>query len=632
MQKIIISAVLLCAFGGILLAYFWKATPVTSDSPGLNATPESVESAGEAFDGYTLFAPISSTTTYLVDMDGNLVHSWESEYPPGQSAYLLKNGNLLRTASIGNGSFGAGGAGGRIQEFTWEGELVWDFEYSSGDYLLHHDIERLPNGNVLMIAWERKSSEQVIIMGRDPEIQNDHELWVDYIVEVKPTGKTTGDIVWEWHIWDHLIQDQNSDKPNYGSVSGHPERVNINTTNWSEQLLKQNEKEWEKLKSLGYLGASTTKQSNPDWTHTNSIAYNAKLDQIAISVLGFNEIWIIDHSTNTEQAAGAEGGKYGKGGDLLYRWGNPLMYRRGRPEDQQLFSQHDVHWIPKGAPGAGNLLVFNNGRGRADCNYSSVDEIAPPVDEPGNYILEGGQAYGPEKPVWSYTAATKEEFFSSHISGAQRLANGNTLICSGESGTIFEVTLENETVWNFVNPIAGMMMPGGRPGGAFGGPGMNQRGMNFRGPPPGMGPPGIGPPGMGRGMGMGMGSPGMGGPPPQGMGMAGPGGGGPGGGSPNMVFRAYRYSIEYPGLAGKDLTSQGKLSDIAPSINMAGFNQPFGMPPMTGGASDALIRALDTDKDGQLSAGEIENATEVLKSFDKNNDGKLTPDEWRLPE
>ena len=191
-----------------------------------------------------------------------------------------------------------------------------------------------------------------------------------------------------------------------------------------------------------------------DWIHSNGIDYNPELDQIALSPRHFSEVWIIDHSTTTAEAAGHSGGKGGKGGDLLYRWGNPRAYRAGTPDDQQLFWPHNPHWIAPGRPGAGNILIFNNGMEFGDFRrgYSSVDEIAPPVAG-ANYRLNPDQAYAPAEPVWVYTAATPSDFFSPYVSGAQRLPNGNTLICDGVHGTLFEVTLAGKTVWKYVNPM-----------------------------------------------------------------------------------------------------------------------------------------------------------------------------------
>jgi len=255
-----------------------------------------------------------------------------------------------------------------------------------------------------------------------------------------------------------------------------------------------------------------------------------------------SEIFVIDHSTTTDEAAGHSGGRSGKGGDILYRWGNPQVYRAGNASDQKLFAQHDATWIEPGLVGAGNIMVFNNGQGRPDGRYSSVDVIVPPIDESGHYTLIPGSAYGPKEADWIYTDENKPDFFSQNISGAQRLPNGNTLICSGTVGTIFEVSPAKRIVWKYIYPDSGR----GPGPGAFG-PGMGMPPMDG----PGMLGPGrqLGPRMRGN---MRRGSndrrrPGMGGPPP----MDGPPGG-PGLGTP--IFRAYRYGPDYPGLVGKDLT------------------------------------------------------------------------------
>src|SRR5581483_6499231 len=159
--------------------------------------------------------------------------------------------------------------------------------------------------------------------------------------------------------------------------------------------------------------------------------YNPELDQVMVSVFEFSELWVLDHGTKTDEAAGHQGGKYGKGGDLLYRWGNPRAYRAGTVKDQKLFGQHNAHWITKGLPGAGHVLIFNNGARRTGGAYSSVDEIVLPVNDKGQYEYEKAKAYGPEKATWTYTAEKKTDFNAPFISGAERLSNGNTLICSG---------------------------------------------------------------------------------------------------------------------------------------------------------------------------------------------------------
>ena len=116
---------------------------------------------------------------------------------------------------------------------------------------------------------------------------------------------------------------------------------------------------------------------------------------------------------------------------------------------------------PRGLPGAGHVLVFNNGGHRPDGNYSSVDELVLPVDGAGAVHARGRKGLRARKPVWSYSAPKKSDFYSSFISGAHRLPNGNTFICSGANGTIFEVTPEKEIVWKYVNPAKGGFGPGG---------------------------------------------------------------------------------------------------------------------------------------------------------------------------
>ncbi len=412
----------------------------------------------ETFPGLNLYSPLETGSTYLIDNEGRVINTWESDYRPN-TAYLLPNGNLLRMASFGrggNGLFIAGGAGYKLEEYDWDGEKVWEFLYSSEDYLMHHNVEALPNGNVLILAYELKTREEAIQAGRDPELLRGGELWSEHILEVKPTRPVGGEVVWEWHLWDHLVQDIDETKDNYGNVAAHPELVDIGPTgSWISRL---SEKEMNQLEFLSdkdrkKYSKLNMRGSGADWLHINAINYNPAHDLIAMSVWGNNELWVIDHSTTTAEVKGHSGGSYGKGGDLLYRWGNPLTYRAGGMADQRLFGQHDVHWIPEGLPGAGNFMVFNNGLGRPDGAYSSVDEFAPPFSATKGFHRDAGETWGPTELAWRYTAPVRTDLNSPFISGAQRQPNGNTLICVGGQGTFFEVTPEKETVWRYENPV-----------------------------------------------------------------------------------------------------------------------------------------------------------------------------------
>jgi hypothetical protein len=527
-RKLVVRAtVSLVAISPLLVVMgvgFQRATSDKAARPGALLVNEA-----NAFQGFTLLATINSTKTYLIDMEGKVVRSWESGCGPAMSAYLLENGHLLRTGTLDEPTQAPGsGAGGRVQEFTWEGKLVWDFKFFNKKQQAHHDIARLPNGNVLLIVWDKKSAEEAIAAGRRPDFVHT-QLLADSLIEVRPTGKTTGEVVWEWHSWDHLVQDFDASKPNYGCVADHPELVNLNYGEDALEPFLVNRDSADKLRSIGYIGSQTASPKaphfSPDWTHCNAVAYNAALDQIMLSIHVFNEIWIIDHGTSTAEAASHAGGRCGKGGDLLYRWGNPAAYRAGTAADQRLFGQHNAHWIPPGLPGAGHLLVFNNGPGRPDGSYSSVDEIVLPVDAKGQYARQPGAAFGPEYPIWSYVAPDVSDFCSIAFSGAQRLANGDTLICAGFDGTIFEVDPEDQVVWKYVNPVKAF-----NPLTAHGGFGSGSRGQRASSPfgQAPMGPPGFAPPA----------------------------------GSP--LFHANRYPSDYAGLKDKDLTPGKTIEELQP--------------------------------------------------------------------
>ncbi|MDK9700109.1 MAG: aryl-sulfate sulfotransferase [bacterium] len=365
----------------------------------------------EPYEGFTLFGSNNSRNNYLVDMSNTVVHSWASTVSGNYSYYLLEDGSLLRTAMSGN-SFNGGGAQGAVEKLDWDGVRTWFYTYSNTSHRSHHDIEPMPNGNVLMIAWELKSSSQAVAAG----LSRSAAIWPDHIIEVQPTGATTGDIVWEWHAWDHLVQDYNASRSNYGVVNDHPELLDINT----------------------YTG---TGGGGGDWMHVNAVSYNPDLDQIVFSSHNLNEIYIIDHSTTTAEAASHSGGRWGKGGDFLYRWGNPANYDE---TGTRVFDVvHCAWWVPAGLPGAGHLLAFNN---RQTARASMIVELVLPVDSLGYYLRDSSTAYGPASPVWSYSGTG---FYSQHLGGNQRLPNGNTIISESTSGFLFEVDSTGQTVWSY---------------------------------------------------------------------------------------------------------------------------------------------------------------------------------------
>lgn len=448
--------------------------------------------ASKAYEGYTLMTPMNSSKIYLIDMLGYVVHTWDLKTRSAGLHYvLLENGHLLGNtgadaghgAQVGLDSGGgqspaggnrggqppAGGNGGGpgqastgkasfggsvrgLIELDWDGNVVWEFEPDSSQGSLHHDFERLPNGNTLCNAWEMLSYEEAIAGGRRAEETTESGVAADVIYEIDPDGN----IVWKWRAWEHR---------------------------------GMNSKDHLDVNYITYVLPEHS-QNNPDWTHFNTVDYDAATDRILVDSREFGELYIIDHKT----------------GDILYRWGNPSAYGAGDPPtlstpgDQILFGPHDAHWIDEGLPGAGNILIFNNGWARAPINYSSVIEMDPDTGE----------------IVWEYKSGAENAFYSHHISGAQRLPNGNTLICSGNWGHLFEVTPKKEIVWEYINPFSG-----GSPTNWIEDAGM------------------------------------MGG---------------------NGMFRAHRYGLDYQGLEGRDLTPTAMIEeDIKggwqPRVDLEGATQ-----------------------------------------------------------
>lgn len=382
----------------------------------------------KAYDSYNLVFPHNQSTVFLIDNCGQIVHSWtdEPDFRPGNSVYLLENGNLVkckRGNTTVNSPIWAGGGGQIVEVRSWENELLYQFERNDSIYRLHHDVAPMPNGNILMIAWELKNLDEVIRAGRDTSQLQRPEVWSEVIWEWDPFQDS---IVWEWHAWDHLVQDYRPNLANFDQISNRPERINVN---YDEHA------------------------GHPDWLHINSIDYNPILDQIVLSVPYFNELWVIDHSTSTAEAASTTGGLQGRGGDLIYRYGNPAAYNAGNLEDKRFFFQHDIHWVrPEATPqdaDYGVMTLFNN---RVSDNISTMDILAS-LDENGEYTFDNGR-WGPEGFTQTIMHPdTISIAHSSSLSSAQYLPNGNALLLAGRWGYAYEISPSQEIVWEYRIPV-----------------------------------------------------------------------------------------------------------------------------------------------------------------------------------
>ncbi len=371
-----------------------------------------------AMEGYTLYQTGSTNKAILVNNCGNLIHEWllvASRYHPK----LLPNGNIVYIEDFSR----------RVIEKNWNGNLVNEITIDDTDIRLNYEVIVLPNGNYLCLARREFSVSQFEALGYNYGFAVGTSIGtpsqVDIVVEI---DRNSGEIIWQWDISDHVIQERDPSKGNFGVVANHPELLNMD-------------------------GISTF-----DWTSTesfmiNGFDYNPELDQIALSVRKMSEVVIIDHSTTTEQAAGHSGGNSGKGGDILYRWGNPQNYGRGTNNDRYLYFQHNPNWIKNG-PHAGKLIMYNNGLNRPNTNssndYSTIPIIDTGVDGNGNYSLPSTAPYGPSSPDEDYSKVTTgNDFFSGYTSAGRVLANGNVLVTVGGSDRAFEMLPDGTVVWDY---------------------------------------------------------------------------------------------------------------------------------------------------------------------------------------
>ncbi len=370
------------------------------------------DGTSSVFEKFVLYPPSQSTKTYLFDGFNRTVFEWSSDYFCGMSAFLQTDGSIIRAGSINNiepdnrfveayrdANNSIFQIGGIVERISKESDVLWSFEYYSDDHAPHHVVTVMPNGNLLMPVWRYFSPEQCIALGRNPLHLTSGGLWMESIIEVRPTGENGGEIVWEWHVSDHLIQDFDPTRANFGNPAENPGRVDINYGN----------------------GLNIPE----DFIHVNSAYYDEELDQIFMTNYHYSELWVIDHSTTTQEAAGTSGGRYGRGGELIYRWGNPWAYGRDDAQVFLLSAVHDPKWIPED----GHIILYDNNipdptRGLSGGN-SRVVEIKPPMAADGSYQLGADGVYGPREPVWVGDLGVN----AGSVGTAQRLSDGDTLSC-----------------------------------------------------------------------------------------------------------------------------------------------------------------------------------------------------------
>lgn len=346
--------------------------------------------------GTTLYQPDKCCNGYtilwwgrvvrLIDMNGRVVREWPVEMERMSDhigrARLLQNGNVL----VQRG--GMMSQTGGVQEYDWDGKLVWEYLPEGAaphqNYLgPHHDVFRKPDGNTLMIC-RHAVPEEYLKEIRNPLWQN-QTIYEDAILEVDRDGR----LVWEWRGSGHL-------NLNHYRILASPE--------WFAGEFNSTVCDW--------MHTSTVQALPPNrWFDAGDERFRP--DNVLISPRSLDTIYIIDRAT----------------GEVVWEYTGD--YFGG------LSGQHEPHLIEKDLPGAGNILIFDNGaspwKDLGHAGRSFVLEVDPTRKE----------------VVWVYQNG--ERFHASYTSSAQRLANGNTLICESAGDRVFEVTPDGETVWEHVH-------------------------------------------------------------------------------------------------------------------------------------------------------------------------------------
>lgn len=307
-----------------------------------------------SYRGYTLFSTNRGKHATLIDMEGRICHRWTSDEGIGY-AYLLPNGNLLcRTGPETETDIvnGLGGSSSALLELDWEGNVVWSYR----NPLLHHDFERLPNGNTLVLLWDAMSKEFSSRVKGGYESEDDpDEMLGDNIEEITPDGTS----VYKWRSEDHFDLDEDVVCP---------------------------------------------LENRREWGHGNSLNVTPDGDFV-VSYRRTNTVGIVDKAT----------------GAFKWRWG-----------PNEIAHQHNPTHLDNG-----NILIFDNGAHGRGNGASRIVEVN----------IESNEI------VWQFAGSPPPSFYSFNISSAQRLPNGNTLICEGAPGRMFEVSSNKNIVWEYINPF-----------------------------------------------------------------------------------------------------------------------------------------------------------------------------------
>ncbi len=403
--------------------------------PSVYPTGVTIYNPDKCWSGYTVF-PAEDMGCVLIDMSGREVRVWEGLH--GFPNKMLPGGYVFGSLGERSGKYGFQDKVDLVQ-LDYDGNVVWSFD--KVEYVedpgetprwmarQHHDYQRQGNpvgyyapglepqvfsGNTLVLSHRTVFNKKI----------SDKELVDDLMVEVN----WEGEIIWEWLCSEHFDEFDFREGPK-------------NTLARNPNFRGRGMGDWMHINSMSALGPNKWFEQGDARFHPDNIIADGRETNI---------IFILDKKT----------------GKIVWKLGPD--YDR-TPEERAIgwiIGQHHAHMIPKGLPGEGNILVFDNG---GWAGYDVPNPGAPTGNKAARRDYSRVLEIDPvaRKIVWQYTPAEgglliphdASRFYSPFISGMQRLPNGNTMICEGSCGRVFEVTKEHETVWEYINPYKGKLMP-----------------------------------------------------------------------------------------------------------------------------------------------------------------------------
>ena len=404
----------------LVLSVLFLAPAASPAAPSVYPTGTTIYDPARAWNGYTVLSPLGTEAAIVIDMNGNIVKRWDGySNSAGGPARVLPDGGIIAAA----GTRPPYQESLELVQRDFAGNVVWRFDRNEQvqardgatiwSLRQHHDWQRedFPAGYYAPGVEPAAAGSKTLVLTHTSRIEPavaDVMLEDDRIIEVT----WEGEVVWEWVASEHI--DELGFDPAARAVIKAAPGFNAGRGGF----------DWLHLNSATYLGPNRWfDEGDARFAPSNVIVSSRQASLLAI---------------------------IGRDGSIVWRLGPDFSQTEELRAIRQIIGQHQAHLIPKGLPGEGNLLVFDNG---GASGYGFTNPIA--IDGSGAFVRPNSRVLEIDPVtlvlVWSYSAPG--QFFASNISGAQRLPNGNTLVTEGTSGRLFEVTTDGTIVWEYVSPL-----------------------------------------------------------------------------------------------------------------------------------------------------------------------------------